>query len=64
MLRRIVIALMMEAASSSKTSVNIYQTARRSISEDRHLYVRRREKLKSHTIIHNSVAAYHHSVRM
>jgi hypothetical protein len=31
------IALMMEAASTSETSVNFYQTSRRNISEDSHL---------------------------
>jgi hypothetical protein len=38
------IVLMMEAASTSETSVN-YQTTRRSIPED--LHTRRRENLKS-----------------
>jgi hypothetical protein len=32
------IALMMEAASTSETSVNFYQTARRNIPEDSHLH--------------------------
>jgi hypothetical protein len=31
------VALMVEAVSSFETSVNIYQTARRNISEDSHL---------------------------
>jgi hypothetical protein len=30
-------ALMMEAASTSETSVNLYQTTRRNIPEDNHL---------------------------
>jgi hypothetical protein len=42
------IALMIEAANTSKTSVNIYQTTRRIIPEDSHLRTRRRENLKSH----------------
>jgi hypothetical protein len=32
-----IIALMMEAASTSETSVNIYQTARRNIPEESHI---------------------------
>jgi hypothetical protein len=38
---------MMEAAITSKTSVNFYQTKRRN-PEDSHLRTRRRENLKSH----------------
>jgi hypothetical protein len=38
------IALMMEAVSSSHTSVNFYQTTRRNITEDSHLHTRRRER--------------------
>jgi hypothetical protein len=34
---RAIIALMMEAASTSETSVNFYQTTRRNIPEDSHL---------------------------
>jgi hypothetical protein len=37
-----------EAASTSETSVNFYQTTRRYIPEDSHLHTRRRENLKSH----------------
>jgi hypothetical protein len=40
---------MMEAASTTKTSVNIYQTTLRNNPEDSHLYIRRHENLKSHT---------------
>jgi hypothetical protein len=43
-----IIALMMEAASTSETSVHFYQTTRRKNSEDSRLYALRREKLKSH----------------
>jgi hypothetical protein len=43
----LLIALMMEAASTSETSVNFYQTARRNNPEDSHLHTRRRENLKS-----------------
>jgi hypothetical protein len=42
------IALMMEAANTSETSVNFYETTRRNITEDSHLRIRRRENLKSH----------------
>jgi hypothetical protein len=45
-----IIRAMMEAASTSETSVNFYQTTRRNISEDSHLHARRREKLKSHSV--------------
>jgi mannose/fructose-specific phosphotransferase system component IIA len=41
------ITLMMEAASTSETSANFYQTTRRNIPEDSHLHTRRREQLKS-----------------
>jgi hypothetical protein len=41
-------ALMMEAASTSETSVNLYQTARHHIPEDSHLHTRRCENLKSY----------------
>jgi hypothetical protein len=39
---------MMEAVSTSKTSVNFYQTTRRNNSEDSHLRTHRRENLKSY----------------
>jgi hypothetical protein len=39
---------MMEAVSTSETSVNFYVTTRRNIPEDNHLHTRRRENLKSH----------------
>jgi hypothetical protein len=42
------IILMMEAASTSETSVNFYQTTRRNNPEDSHFHTRRRENLKSH----------------
>jgi hypothetical protein len=38
---------MMEAASTSETSVNFYQATRRINTEDSHLHTRRRENLKS-----------------
>jgi hypothetical protein len=38
----------MEAVSTSEASVNIYQTARRNISEDSYLHNRRLVNLKSH----------------
>jgi hypothetical protein len=40
---------MIEAQSTSETSVNFYQTTRRNNSEDSHLHTRRRENLKSHS---------------
>jgi hypothetical protein len=43
-----IIRKMMEATSTSETSVNFYQTIRRNIPEDSHLHTRRRENLKSH----------------
>jgi hypothetical protein len=43
-----VIALMMEAVSTSETSVNFYQSTRRNNSEVSHLHTRCRENLKSH----------------
>jgi hypothetical protein len=39
----------MEAASTSETSVNFYQTKRHCNSEDTNLQTRRRENLKSYT---------------
>jgi hypothetical protein len=43
-----VIRAVMEAASTSETSVNFYQTTRRNNQEDSHLPTRRRDNLKSH----------------
>jgi hypothetical protein len=43
-----IIALMMEAASTSETLMNFYQTARRNNPEGSHLHTRRREKVKFH----------------
>jgi hypothetical protein len=52
MLHRVIsiIALMMEAASTSETPVNFYKTTRRNIPEDGHLHTRRRENLKSYRL--------------
>jgi hypothetical protein len=44
-------ALMMEAARTSETLVNFYQTTRRYNPEDSHLRTHRRENLKSYFII-------------
>jgi hypothetical protein len=38
----------MEAASTSETSVNFYQTTRHNNPEDNHLHTRRSENLKPH----------------
>jgi hypothetical protein len=43
------IALMMEAACTYETSVNIQLRTRQYIPEDSELHARRRENLKSHT---------------
>jgi hypothetical protein len=43
-------ALMMEAASTSETSVNFYQTTWHYNPEDSHLHSRRCENLKSHAL--------------
>jgi hypothetical protein len=45
-----VIALMVEEASTSETSVNVYQTTRRDNPEDSHLHTRCRENLKFHNL--------------
>jgi hypothetical protein len=42
-----IIALIMEAARTSETSVNYYQTTQRYNPEDSHLRTHRRENLKS-----------------
>jgi hypothetical protein len=42
------IALIMEAASTSETSVDFYHTTLRNNPEVSHLHTRRRENLKSH----------------
>jgi hypothetical protein len=48
LLRRDLIALMMEAARTSETLVNFYQTTWRNNPEDNHLRTLRRENLKSY----------------
>jgi hypothetical protein len=42
-----VIRAMMEAACTSETSVNFYQTTRHNTPDDNHLHTLRHEKLKS-----------------
>jgi hypothetical protein len=49
------IALMMEAARTSETSVNFYQTTWRHNPEDSHLRIHRRENLKSYSGDINSI---------
>jgi hypothetical protein len=44
----LLIALMIEASSTSETSVNLYQIIRRNNPEDSHLNTRRRQNLNSH----------------
>jgi hypothetical protein len=41
---------MMEAASTSETLVNFYQTTRRYNPEDSHIHIHRRENLKSYSV--------------
>jgi hypothetical protein len=48
-------ALMMEAASTSEMSVNVYQTTRRNIPDDSRLHTRRRENLTSHLWCFSSI---------
>jgi hypothetical protein len=43
-------ALMMEVASTSVPSVNVYQTTQRKNPEDSPLHICRRENLKSHLV--------------
>jgi hypothetical protein len=45
------VALMVERASTSETSVNFYQTTRRKNPEDCSLHIRRREILNSHLTV-------------
>jgi hypothetical protein len=54
----IIIARMMEAASTSEMSVNFYQTTRRNSPEDSHLHTRSRENLKSHLFNYGSYEYY------
>jgi hypothetical protein len=44
----IIIAMMIEAASTSEMLLNLYQTTRRNVPQDDHLHTRRRENLNSH----------------
>jgi hypothetical protein len=46
---------MMEAASTSETSVNFYQTTRPNNPEDSHLHTRRRKNLKSHKYPYSTI---------
>jgi hypothetical protein len=51
-----IIAMMMEAASTSETSVNFYQMTRHNNQEVSHLHTHRHENLKSQIrkCLHNS----------
>jgi hypothetical protein len=44
----IIITLMMEAVSTSQTSISIYRTAQGNIPEVSHLHTRRHDNRKSH----------------
>jgi hypothetical protein len=46
-----IIALMMEAARTSETLVQLYQTTRCYNPEDSHIHTHRRENLKSYSFI-------------
>jgi hypothetical protein len=46
-----IIAMMMQTAITSETSVNVYQTTGRNNPEDSRLHTRRRENLKSHSVV-------------
>jgi hypothetical protein len=48
----------MEAARTSETLVNFYQTTRRYNPEDSHLHTRRRENLKSYYVL-NKLHVFH-----
>jgi hypothetical protein len=47
----ITIALIMDARIVSKTSVNIYDSTKRNIREDKNLHTRCLKNLKSHVLI-------------
>jgi hypothetical protein len=53
-----IIRVIMEAVSTSETSVNFYRTTRRNIPEDSHFHTRRSMNLKSHV----SILCRHYSV--
>jgi hypothetical protein len=48
-------ALMMEAAKTSETLVNFYQTKRRYNPEDSHVHTHRRENFKSYLVTNKTV---------
>jgi hypothetical protein len=47
---RAIIALMLEAGTTSETLVNFYQTTRRYNPDDSNLHTHRRENLKSYSL--------------
>jgi hypothetical protein len=47
-------ALMMDAVSTSETSVTSYQTTRRNTRDERNIYIRRHDNLKSRNISYYS----------
>jgi hypothetical protein len=49
--RRLLIALMMQAARTSEKFVNFHQTTRRNILEVSHLHTCRRDDLKTHQLM-------------
>jgi hypothetical protein len=71
----VAIALMMEAARTSETLVNFYQTTQRYNPEDNHLRTHRRENLKSYlwydltacsdnSLLKMHVIEYFHSIHL
>jgi hypothetical protein len=53
---------MMEAVSSSETSVNIYHNTRYNIPEDSHLYTHRCENMISHSITNHRILQRRYSL--
>jgi hypothetical protein len=49
---------MIEAMSTSETSVSLYHTTRRNITDDSHLHTRQRETLKSHQVFLDQITQF------
>jgi hypothetical protein len=57
-----VIALTMEAASTSETTVNLYQTTQHNIPQDSNLHTHRREDLKSRKVYRDFLSPSGHII--